>query len=191
MWGTRCRREGWELSGGVGCWLSKLNSKQRHLPAKPSTSSPVGQIKDACTHKLLSTHKSTRVALRKKKKKNPAVKGIAAFQKQVFWERRREGGRRRKKKSKIILNTNMWLLEICITIAFLKKIHKGKRRLPPPHQASPPNPWSVWMLTAAVGLQGKLLRTRLSLFLSFFLHKLQKSSQKRQLFPDSLFLCMN
>lgn len=31
----------------------------------------------------------------------------------------------------------MWLLEICVTIAFLKKkIHKGKRRLPPPSLAA-------------------------------------------------------
>lgn len=37
---------------------------------------------------------------------NEAVKGIAAFQKQVFW------GRKREKKLWIIFNTNMWLLEI-------------------------------------------------------------------------------
>lgn len=63
--------------------LSKLNSKHQHLPAKPSTSSLVEQIKDARSHKLLSPHKSTCVALLK----SVAVKGIAAFQKQVFWER--------------------------------------------------------------------------------------------------------
>lgn len=48
-----------ERGGGV----SKLNSKHRNLSTKPSTSSTVGQIKDACTHKLLSTHKSTSSAL--------------------------------------------------------------------------------------------------------------------------------
>lgn len=46
-----------DARGGVRVGaISKLNSKHRNICAKPSTSSPVGQIKDARTRKLLSTH---------------------------------------------------------------------------------------------------------------------------------------
>lgn len=73
--------------------ISELHSKHRHLFSKPSTHSPVEQIKK----------RKRFTAAWWGKKKNWVVKGIASFKKQEFWQR---------KKIQIISSLNMWLFQI-------------------------------------------------------------------------------
>lgn len=85
----------------------------------------------------------------------------------------------------------MWLLEICVTIAFLKKIHKGKRRLPPP------SPAAESLKCLDVDCRRWFTRKAPAdtpLCLSFFFSTqtaVVLSLKKKKLLPDSLLLCMN